>query len=96
MRDLFPVVVHTLVLRRDSGVAVAPRADGLPRWLVCAARRTSAARRRRVGVCDPGVPRRNRAGNRTATRLRPAAAMPYRSGDQQGIDFIFCCDDCGR
>jgi len=91
MRDLFPVIVHTLLIR-DERVLLLRRArtgylDGwyaLPGGhlqhgetvVACALRECLEE----TGIAlDPA-------------RLRPLAVMPYRADDQQGINFIMQCD----
>lgn len=91
MRDLFPVLAHTLLFRNGQ-VLLLRRArtgylDGryaLPGGhlqrgesiVACAVRECLEE----TGlVLDPA-------------NVHPAAVMPYRSEDQQGIDFILVCD----
>lgn len=90
MRDTFPVIVHTLLFKRDT-VLLLRRANTGYRdgWFAlpgghlergetivqCAVRECAEE----AGVAiDPA-------------RLRAAAAMPYRSDGQQGVDFIMVC-----
>jgi len=92
MRDAFPVVVHTLLLRRDTVLLLrrartgyrdgwyAPPGGHLERGesiVACAIRECAEE----TGVAiEP-------------SQLRAAAAMPYRADGQQGVDFIMVCRD---
>jgi 8-oxo-dGTP diphosphatase len=88
LRDRFPIVVHVL-LRRDDSVLLVRRSntgymDGwwaAPGGHVDAGEDPSKAAlrecREEVGVAI------------AAPDLIPLAAMPYRSGAHQGVDFIF-------
>ena len=91
MRDLFPVLAHTLLVRNDQVLLLRRAHTGyLDGWyalpgghlqrgesiVACAIRECLEE----TGlVLDPA-------------RVRPAAVMPYRSADQQGVDFIMACD----
>jgi 8-oxo-dGTP pyrophosphatase MutT (NUDIX family) len=90
VRDRFPILVHT-VLRRDDTVLLLRRARTgfLDGWYAlpgghleqgesvraCAIRECAEE----VGVCvEPAA-------------LAPLAAFAYRSGDAQGVNFLFSC-----
>ena len=91
MRDLFPVLAHTLLFRNGEVLLLRRARTGyLDGWyalpgghlqrgesiVACAIRECFEE----TGlVLDPA-------------NVRPAAVMPYRSEDQQGIDFILVCD----
>ena len=85
-RDLFPVVVHVLVVREGS-VYLLRRAhtgfmDGyfaLPGGHQQAGESVSAAARREC-LEEGGI---------TPRDLRPVCVMPYRSGVHQGLNFLF-------
>ncbi len=91
MRDLFPVLAHTLLFRNNQVLLLRRAHTGyLDGWyalpgghlqrgegiVACAIRECFEE----TGVVlDPA-------------RVLPAAVMPYRSADQQGVDFIMACD----
>jgi 8-oxo-dGTP pyrophosphatase MutT (NUDIX family) len=92
MRDLFPVVVHTLLFRRGS-VLLLRRArtgylDGLYALPGGHLQRGESVVACAIRECfeETGIAL-------DAARLRPAAVLPYRSAEHQGIDFIMVCDD---
>jgi 8-oxo-dGTP diphosphatase len=92
MRDLFPVVVHTLLFRRGAVLLLRRAHTGyLDGWYALPGghlQRGESVIQCAIRECfeEIGI-------ELDAAQLRPAAAMPYRSGDQQGIDFIFSCAD---
>ena len=91
MRDLFPVLAHTLLFRNEQLLLLRRANTGyLDGWYAlpgghlqrgesvveCAIRECFEE----TGiVLDP-------------ERVRPAVVMPYRSEDQQGVDFIMTCN----
>ena len=93
MRDLFPVVVHTLLWRRGAVCAVAalPDTGYLDGWYAL----PGGHLQRGEGIVECAVREiREETGiDVDASQLRAAAVMPYLSGEHQGIDFIMLCDD---
>ena len=92
MRDLFPVVVHTLMFRRERVLLLRRARTGyLDGWYALPGGHLQHGE----GVVECAV---RECFEETgialdAAQLRPAAVLPYQSQDQQGIDFIFRCDD---
>ena len=92
MRDLFPVVVHTLLWRQGSVVLLRRSGTGyLDGWYAL----PGGHLQRGEGVVECAVREiREETGiNVDESRVRAAAVMPYMSGEHQGIDFIIACDD---
>ncbi len=92
MRDVFPVVVHTLLWRRGTVVLLRRAGTGyLDGWYAL----PGGHLQRGEGVVECAVREiREETGiDVDASQLRAAAVMPYVSGEQQGIDFIMACDD---
>ena len=90
MRDLFPVIVHVLLLRGDR-VLLLRRAGGgyLDGWYAL----PGGHLQRGEGVVACAI---RECAEETGlaidpTRLQPAAVMPYRADGQQGVDFIMVC-----
>ncbi len=87
MRDLFPIVVHTLLMRCDKVLLLRRARTGyLDGWYALPGGHlqrgesiVACARRECLEEIGVGL---------DAARLRPIAAMPYQSGEQQGVDFI--------
>ena len=92
MRDLFPVVVHTLLWRRGAVVLLRrPNTGYLDGWYAL----PGGHLQRGEGIIECAVREiREETGIEVdASQLRAAAVMPYLSGEHQGIDFIMLCDD---
>ncbi len=92
MRDLFPVVVHTLLWRRGAVVLLRRCDTGyLDGWYAL----PGGHLQRGEGIVECAVREiREETGIHVdASQVRAAAVMPYLSGEQQGIDFIMLCDD---
>ena len=89
-RDRFPVVVHVLVRDGDS-IALLKRArtgfmDGfyaLPGGHQRQGESVTAAARRECAE-ELGI---------EVVRLNAVCVLPYRSGRQQGVNFVFACAD---
>jgi 8-oxo-dGTP pyrophosphatase MutT (NUDIX family) len=92
MRDQFPVIVHTL-LRRKGRVLLLRRARTgyLDGWYALPGGHLE--RGESVAACAIRECLEETGIVIDAARLRPVAVMPYRSHDQQGVDFIMACDD---
>jgi ADP-ribose pyrophosphatase YjhB (NUDIX family) len=92
MRDVFPVVVHTLLWRRGAVVLLRRAGTG---YLDGCYALPGGHLQRGEGIVECAVREvREETGiGVDASRLRAAAVMPYVSGEQQGIDFIMACDD---
>lgn len=87
MRDTFPVIVHTLLLRGETLLLLRRAQTGyLDGWYAL----PGGHLQRGEGIVDCAVRElREETGVRVEpTQLQPAAVLPYRSADQQGIDFI--------
>lgn len=91
MRDLFAVVVHTLVLRADSILLLRRARTGyMDGWYALPG---GHLQRGEAIIACAARELMEETGIRVApAQLRPAAVMPYRSADQQGIDFIMVCN----
>ncbi len=92
MRDLFPIVVHTLLLRRGEVLLLRRARTGyLDGWYAL----PGGHLQRGEGVVECALREclEEIGVVLDAARLRPVAAMPYRSDEQQGIDFIMRYDD---
>jgi 8-oxo-dGTP diphosphatase len=90
MRDVFPVVVHTLLLRGQTLLLLRRARTGyLDGWYAL----PGGHLQRGEGVVDCAIRElREETGVAVeSAQLRPAAVLPYRSADQQGIDFIMMC-----
>ncbi len=91
MRDLFPVVVHALLLRRGAVLLLRRAGTGyLDGWYAL----PGGHLQRGEGIVECAVREvREETGIvLVASQLRPGAVMPYRFKDNQGIDFIMMCD----
>jgi 8-oxo-dGTP diphosphatase len=92
MRDLFPIVVHTLLLRGQSVLLLRRAGTGyLDGWyalpgghLQCGEAVLACAKRELQEETGIVVDSR---------RMRPAAVMPYRDNGEQGVNFIMRCDE---
>ena len=92
MRDQFPVIVHTLLFR-DGRVLLLRRARTgyLDGWYALPGGHLQ--RGESVAACAIRECFEETGIIIDAARLRPSVVMPYRSDDQQGVDFIMACDD---
>jgi 8-oxo-dGTP diphosphatase len=92
MRDVFPVVVHTLMWRRGAVLLLRRAGTGyLDGWYAL----PGGHLQRGEGIveCAMREIREETGIVVAASQLRAAAVMPYLSGEHQGIDFIMACDD---
>src|SRR5215470_122739 len=90
MRDQFPVVVHTMLMRGDTLLLLRRARTGyLDGWYAL----PGGHLQRGEGIVECAIRelREETAIRVESTRLRPIAVLPYRSDDQQGIDFIMMC-----
>ena len=90
MRDLFPVVVHTMVMRGDTLLLLRRARTGyLDGWYAL----PGGHLQRGEGIVECAIRElHEESGIRIeSAQLQPVAALPYRSDDQQGIDFIMKC-----
>lgn len=90
MRDTFPVVVHTLLLRgRDLLLLRRARTGYLDGYYAL----PGGHLQRGEGIIECAIRElREETGISVAGgQLKPSAVLPYLSGDQQGIDFIMQC-----
>lgn len=92
MRDHFPVIVHTLLFRNGRVLLLRRARTGyLDGWYALPGGHLE--RGESVAACAIRECFEETGIVIDAARLRPAAVMPYRSDDQQGVDFIMACDD---
>jgi ADP-ribose pyrophosphatase YjhB (NUDIX family) len=90
MRDLFPVVVHTLLLRGQTLLLLRRAKTGyMDGWYALPGGHLQ--RGERVVDCAIRELREETGIVVQPAELRSAAVLPYRSADQQGIDFIMTC-----
>lgn len=90
MRDLFPVVVHTVLLRSRSLFLLRRARTGYFDGFYAL---PGGHLQRGEGVVDCAIRELQEETGIAVEpgQVRPAAVLPYRSGDQQGIDFIMMC-----
>jgi 8-oxo-dGTP diphosphatase len=94
MRDLFPVIVHTLLYRADRLLLLRRARTGyLDGWYALPGGHLE--RGESIVACAIREVREETGVAVEAGHLQPAAVLPYRSADQQGIDFIMRCDFFG-
>jgi 8-oxo-dGTP diphosphatase len=92
MRDAFPVLVHTLLLRRDAVLLLRRARTGYrDGWYAL----PGGHLERGESIVDCAV---RECAEETGVALDPAAlkaaaAMPYRGDGMQGVDFIMVCRD---
>ena len=92
MRDMFPVLVHTLLLRRDSVLLLRRARTGYrDGWYALPGGHLE--RDESIVACAVRECREETGIAIEPAALKPAAAMPYRSDGQQGVDFIMVCRD---
>ncbi|HET6471093.1 MAG TPA: NUDIX domain-containing protein [Pseudomonadales bacterium] len=92
MRDTFPVLVHTLLLRRDAVLLLRRARTGyLDGWYALPGGHLE--RGESVVACAIRECAEEAGVVLDAARIEPVAALPYRSDGQQGVDFIMACRD---
>src|SRR4030095_5105468 len=92
MRELFPVVVHTLLWRRSTVVLLRRCNTGhLDGWYALPG--GDLQRGESIVECAVREIREETGIHVDPSQVRAAAVMPYLSGEHQGIDFIMVCDD---
>lgn len=92
MRDLFPVLAHTVLLRNGQVLLLRRTHTGyLDGWYALPGGHLQ--RGESIVECAIRECREETGVVIEPARIRPVAVMPYRSADQQGIDFIMICDD---
>ena len=92
MRDQFPIIVHTLLIRNGQVLLLRRARTGyLDGWYALPGGHLQ--RGETVVACAIRECHEETGVLIDAVRLRPAAVMPYRSGDQQGVDFIMVCGE---
>ena len=92
MRDQFPVIVHTLLFRHGRVLLLRRARTGyLDGWYALPGGHLQ--RGESVAACAIRECLEETGVVIDAAQLRPAAVMPYRSHDQQGVDFIMACDE---
>jgi 8-oxo-dGTP pyrophosphatase MutT (NUDIX family) len=92
MRDLFPVIVHTLLFRSGKVLLLRRARTGyLDGWYAL----PGGHLRRGESVAECAIREcLEETGIRIDARvLRSAAVMPYRTTDQQGVNFIMTCEE---
>ena len=90
MLDLFPVVVHTVLQRGDALLLLRRARTG---YLDGFYALPGGHLQRGEGIMDCAIRElREETGiSVESAQLQPAAVLPYRSDDQQGVDFIMRC-----
>jgi 8-oxo-dGTP diphosphatase len=90
MRDAFPVIVHTLLLRRDTVLLLRRARTGYrDGWYALPGGHLE--RGETIAACAIRECAEEAGVAIDPMHLRAAAVMPYRSDDQQGVDFIMVC-----
>jgi len=91
MRDLFPVLAHTLLLRNGEVVLLRRANTGyLDGWYTLPGGHLQ--RGESVVECAIRECEEETGVVIDQAHIRPVAVMPYRSADHQGVDFILLCD----
>ncbi len=90
MRDLFPIVVHTMLLRADEVLLLRRARTGyLDGWYALPGGHLQ--RGEGVVACAMRELREETGVAASAQHLLPAVVMPYCSDAEQGVNFIMCC-----
>jgi 8-oxo-dGTP pyrophosphatase MutT (NUDIX family) len=92
MRDRFPIVVHTLLLRAGEVLLLRRAGTGyLDGWYAL----PGGHLQRGEGVVACAMRELQEETGLTATsqHMLPAVVMPYRGNGEQGVNFVMRCDE---